>query len=120
MAELLFTLGRYLAIFGIFAFVIFGISYWRFRVALDAEGLSLAKEADAETEPSETDRPAVDIAGTVHYLRARMYETADLALQRLGAKARPIIIYPFYIGVWCFCGGLALMSATFGFVLLGN
>jgi len=115
MAQTIFEIGRYSAFFGVFFFVLFGISFFMFRRALDQLGLSL-NEPEA-SEGGEVERGAVDMGGTVLYLRARNYETGSTALQNLGAQYRARIVWPFYLGVWCFCLGLALMSVTLGFVL---
>lgn len=115
IAEMLFEIGRYAAFVGVFFFLLFGLSLWMFRWALDDKGLSLIDESD---EPEgERERGAVDIGATVLYLRARGYDAASTGLQNLGRQYRNRIVWPFYLGVWSFCLGLFLMSATFGFVL---
>ena len=116
MAAILFEIGRYIAFAGIFFFVLFGISLWAFRGALDKENLSLAQndEPDGET----TSLGSVRLGETVHYLRRRDYLAGPGELQQIGKSFRASIVWPFYLGVWCFCLGLFLMSVTFGFVLL--
>ncbi len=115
MAALIFETGRYIAFLGIFFFVLFGIAFFLFRGALDRQNLSIAEEA--EVPEAGTERKAVDLTETVHYLRRRAYDQAAPDLQRLGARFHKPIVWPFYLGVWCFCLGLLLMSLTFGFVL---
>ena len=86
-----------------------------FRRALDEKELSLI--GDEETREGEIQREAIDMSGTVLYLRRRDYIGQQGALEGLGQQYRERIIWPFYLGVWSFCSGLALMSVTFGFVL---
>lgn len=119
MASLIFESGRYIAFLGVFFFVIFGLHLWAFRRALDKAGVALEEDDNNEEPEGAVTRRAVDLGGTVHYLRRRDYEPAGGALQRTGQYFRERIIWPFYLGIWCFCFGLALMSATFGFVLFG-
>ncbi len=115
MAELIFETGRYIAFLGVFFFVIFGLGFFLFRSALDRQNLSINGETEAPQ--AGTERKAVDLTETVHYLRRRDYEQAGPDLQRIGARFRGLIVWPFYLGVWSFCLGLLLMSLTFGFVL---
>jgi len=115
MVSLIFETGRYTAFLGVFFFLLFGISLFLFRRSLDAQGLTLPPDVD--TPDVETERQAVDLADTVHYLRRRDYESGSAALRNLGRTYRNGIVWPFYLGVWSFCLGLALMSLTFGFVL---
>jgi len=115
MAELLFESGRYIAFLGVFFFVLFGIGFFLFRNALDRQDLAISDETEAPE--AGTERKAVDLTETVHYLRRRAYAEAAPDLQRVGARFRNVIVWPFYLGVWSFCLGLLLMSLTFGFVL---
>jgi len=115
MAALLFELGRYTAFLGVFFFVLFGISLFLFRSALDRQNLSISDETEAPE--GGTERKAVDLTETVHYLRRRDYDAVDTPLKGIGQRHRNRIVWPFYLGVWCFCIGLVLMSLTFGFVL---
>ena len=115
MAALLFEIGRYTAFLGVFFFVLFGISLFLFRSALDRKNLSISNET--EVPESGTERRAVDLTDTVHYLRRRDYTSAENSLRDIGRQYRNRIVWPFYLGVWCFCIGLVLMSLTFGFVL---
>ena len=115
MASLLFEIGRYSAFLGVFFFLLFGISLWMFRRGLEGQGLSLIEQGDIPE--GEIERGAVDMSGTVHYLRRRDYELGSAGVQSLGGQYRNRIVWPFYLGVWSFCLGLFLMSITFGFVL---
>lgn len=115
MASLVFEIGRYAAFLGVFFFLLFGLALWMFRRALDENGLSLG--GDEEPREGEMTRGAVEMSGTVHYLRARNYEAGSQGLKALGQQYRNRIVWPFYLGVWSFCAGLFLMSVTFGFVL---
>lgn len=115
MAAIIFELGRYITFLGVFFYLAFGISFFLFRKALDRLGLSLSEPEVSKDGPVE--RGAVDMAQTVHFLRKRAYDTGSVAIQTLGRQYRAFILWPFYLGVWCFCTGLALMSATFGFVI---
>lgn len=115
IAHILFEIGRYSAFLGVFFFVLFGISFFLFRSALERQGLAIG--TPDESQNGEVARGAADMGETVHYLRRRDYETGSIGLQNLGAQYRNRIVWPFYLGVWCFCAGLALMSVTFGFVL---
>ena len=116
VADILFEIGRYLAFLGVFFFLLFGMAFWLFRLGLDHANLTLFEEGEGEVETEE--RNAIGLGETVLFLRARRYEArADAELKRLGTQYRSAIVYPFYAGVWTFCAGLALMSATFGFVL---
>lgn len=115
MAELIFELGRGSAFIGIFFFLIFGAAFFSFKRQLTMRGLSLT----SQTPEAEGDAPvALELGEIVHYLRRREYEHAHGALPQLGGRFRPFVVYPFFLGVWAFCLGLALMSMTFGFVLL--
>ncbi|MEO9969528.1 MAG: hypothetical protein ABJG15_06815 [Hyphomonadaceae bacterium] len=113
--ELIFELGRYTAFLGVFFFVLFGIGLFLFRSALDRQNLSISDET--EVPGGGTERKAVDMTETVHYLRRRDYDTVDTPLRSIGQRYRNLIVWPFYLGVWSFCIGLGLMSLTFGFVL---
>jgi len=115
MAALIFETGRYMAFLGVFFFLLFGISLWMFRRALDDKGLSLGEHDGLEE--TETRIGAIDIGETVHYLRRRDYYIVGGERAILGQTYRGRIVWPFYLGVWSFCLGLALMSVTFGFVL---
>ncbi len=115
MADFIFETGRYAAFLGVFFFVIFGIGFFLFRGALDRRNLHIGEQIEAPE--AGTERKAVDLTETVHYLRRRDYAEAAPDLQRLGAQFRNLIVWPFYLGVWSFCLGLLLMSLTLGFVL---
>lgn len=116
VADILFEIGRYLAFLGVFFFLLFGMAFLLFRQGLDRANLSLFEEDEGGGASQE--RNAIGLGETVLYLRARQHEASnDARLKRLGAQYRSAIVYPFYAGVWTFCSGLALMSATFGFVL---
>ena len=115
MAALLFEIGRYSAFLGAFFFAIFGISLWLFRSALNREGVSLLDPDQSDEEQVRVG--SVGLGETVLYLRRRDYEKADDGVKRLGRSYHKPIVWPFYLGVWSFCLGLALMSVTFGFVL---
>lgn len=118
MANLIFEFGRYLSFFGVFWLLVFGVQLWNFRRGLDVAGLNIGEPDEVDSGPVE--RGAVDIGGTVHYLRRRDYLSASSAtLSGLGERFRERIIWPFYLGIWSFCAGLGLMSITFGFVLFG-
>lgn len=119
MAALLFELGRYIAFLGVFFFLVFGVSFWRMRGALDREGLSLVEEEEDEADGAQTSLGGVRLGETVHYLRRRDYMAGGPELQKIGKSFRAPIVWPFYLGVWSFCLGLLLVSTTFGFVLLG-
>ena len=116
MATILFEIGRYIAFVGVFFFVVFGISLWLFRGALDRKGLSIEEPGDPED--GATSIGAVRLGETVHYLRRRDYLAGPGELQQIGKAFRTPIVWPFYLGVWSFCLGLLLVSVTFGFVLL--
>ena len=116
MAALLFEIGRYIAFLGVFFFVTFGISLWLFRGALDRKGLSIEEPGDPED--GATSIGSVRLGETVHYLRRRDYVSGGTELQKVGDTFRAPIVWTFYLGVWCFCLGLFLLSVTFGFVLL--
>ena len=116
MAELIFELGRLSAFVGIFFFLIFGAAFFSFKRQLNRQDLSLTSDgAETDNETPST----LELGEIVHYLRRRDYAQAQGTLPQLGRTFRPFVVYPFYLGVWAFCLGLALMSMTFGFVLLG-
>lgn len=118
IADLIFLIGRYAAIFGLACFLIFGLALLLFRQALARGGLVLNETGDEAT--GEVTRQGLELGETVHYLRARSYQGQTEDLAGLGARYRSWIIVPFYLGVWAFCFGMALMSLTFGFVLFNQ
>ena len=115
MAHLLFEIGRYSAFLGVFSFALFGLNLWMFRSRLNTLGLSLSDDESIGGE--EVRNGGAGMSDTVHYLRRRDYETTTESLQSLGGQYRNRIVWPFFLGVWSFCLGLALMSVTLGFVL---